>query len=64
MASVLVSQLADGAVFLALAVAGVVWRCVTSEPHGVGAEQLGQKIADSGISAAHVGQDGMHQILV
>ena len=31
-------------------------RCVTSEPHGVGAEQRGQKTADSEMSVEQVGQ--------
>jgi hypothetical protein len=60
---VLVNQLVVDAALRACAVAGDVRRCVTSEPHGVGAEQRGQKTAVSGISLAHVGQAGMRQIL-
>jgi hypothetical protein len=60
---VLVSQLVVDGALRALVAAGVVSRCVTSEPQGVGAEQCGQKIADSGISVAHAGQEGIDQIL-
>src|SRR4051795_3412102 len=34
-------------------------RCVTSDPHGVGAEQRGQKSADSGISVEQAGHAGI-----
>jgi hypothetical protein len=59
---VLLNQLVVDADFRPFVVAGDDSRCVTSEPHGVGAEQRGQKTAVSGISVAHEGQVGMRQI--
>src|SRR5688572_9726620 len=59
MASVLVNQLVVDVVLRCFVVAVGDSRCVTSVPHGVGAEQRGQNTADSGISVAHEGQAGM-----
>lgn len=42
-----------------LVAAGDDSRCVTSVPHGVGAEQRGQKTADSEMSVEQVGQAGI-----
>jgi hypothetical protein len=63
MASVLVNQLVVDEGFRVFVTGGAPRRCVTSELHGVGAEQCGQNSADSGISVAQVGQAGMAQIL-
>jgi hypothetical protein len=59
---VLVNQLVVAGDFRLFAAAGVPCMCVTSEPHGVGAEHCGQNTADSGISVAQDGQAGMRQI--
>ena len=60
MASVLLNQLVVDIVFRVFgAGTGVTIRCVTSVPHGVGAEQRGQKTADSAMSMLQEGQAGM-----
>ena len=60
MASVLLNQLVVDIVFRDfVAGIGVDIRCVTSVPHGVGAEQRGQKTADSAMSVLQEGQAGM-----